>query len=52
MIDKVTDIEVIGAIFKALPKDLQKNKEIIQFCKDKKAELIQINENTKTKHND
>lgn len=40
MIDQVKDIEVIGAIFKALPKELQKNKEIIQFCKDKKSSLL------------
>lgn len=40
MIDACKDIEVIGAIFKALPKELQKNKEIIQFCKDKKQSLL------------
>jgi hypothetical protein len=39
MINEVTDVAVIGAIFKALPKELHTNKEIIQFCKDKKAEL-------------
>ena len=41
MINEVTDVAVIGSLFKALPKELQKNVEVIQFCKDKKAELIE-----------
>jgi hypothetical protein len=41
MIDEATNVDAIGIIFKALPKDLQKNKEIIQFCKDKKTQLTQ-----------
>ena len=44
MIDEVTTVDAIGIIFKSLPKELQKNKEIIQFCKDKKN---QLNETTK-----
>ena len=39
MIDEVANVDAIGIIFKALPKELQKNKEIIQFCKDKKTQL-------------
>jgi hypothetical protein len=39
MIDEATNVDAIGIIFKSLPKELQKNKEIIQFCKDKKTEL-------------
>jgi hypothetical protein len=39
MIDEATNVDAIGIIFKALSKDLQKNKEIIQFCKDKKTQL-------------
>ena len=45
MINEATTPEAIGIIFKALPKDLHSNKELIQFCKDKKAELL----NAKTK---
>lgn len=45
MINEATTVEAIGIIFKALPKDVQKNKEVIQFCSDKKAELL----NTKNK---
>jgi predicted TIM-barrel fold metal-dependent hydrolase len=41
MINEVTDVAVIGSLFKALPKELQANKEVIQFCKDRKAELIE-----------
>ena len=43
MINEVTNVDVIAAIFRALPKELQKNKEVIQFCKDKKAELTNLN---------
>jgi hypothetical protein len=39
MIDEATNVDAIGIIFKSLPKELQKNKEIIQFCKDKKTQL-------------
>ena len=41
MINEVTDVAVIGSLFKALPKELQANKEVIQFCKDKKAEILE-----------
>lgn len=40
MINEATTPEAIGIIFKALPKELHSNKELIQFCKDKKAELL------------
>lgn len=40
MIDATKDIDVIGAIFKSLPNELQKRPEIIQFCKDKKQSLL------------
>jgi hypothetical protein len=40
MINGATTPEAIGIIFKALPKDLHGNKELIQFCKHKKAELL------------
>ena len=40
MINEATTVEGIGQIFKALPKELQKNKEVIQFCSDKKKELL------------
>ena len=39
MIDEATNVDAIGIIFKALPLELQKNKEVIQFCKDKKTQL-------------
>jgi hypothetical protein len=39
MIDEVTTVDGIGIIFKSLPKELQNNKEVIQFCKDKKTQL-------------
>jgi hypothetical protein len=45
MIDEVTTVDGIGIIFKSLPKELQKNNDIIQFCKEKKTELT--NETTK-----
>lgn len=51
MINEATNPEAIGIIFKALPKELHKDKQIIQFCKDKKAELLNTqptpNETTK-----
>ena len=40
MINEATTVEAIGIIFKALPKELHKDKQIIQFCKDKKNELL------------
>lgn len=40
MINEAKTVEAIGIIFKALPKDVQKNKEVIQFCADKKNELL------------
>jgi hypothetical protein len=43
MIDEATTVDAIGIIFKSLPKELQKNKEIIQFCKDKKTQLTDAN---------
>jgi hypothetical protein len=43
MIDEATNVDAIGIIFKSLPKELQKNKEIIQFCKDKKTQLTDAN---------
>lgn len=39
MINEAVTVDAIGIIFKALPLDLQKNKEVIQFCKDRKIEL-------------
>ena len=39
MIDEATTVDAIGIIFKSLPIELQKNNDIIQFCKDKKTEL-------------
>ena len=51
MINEATTPEAIGIIFKALPKELHSNKDLIQFCKDKKAELLNVkttdNETTK-----
>lgn len=43
MINEAVAPEAIGIIFKALPKELQSNKEIIAFCKDKKNELLNAN---------
>lgn len=43
MINEAATPETIGIIFKALPKELQVNKEIIQFCKDRKQELLNAN---------
>jgi len=39
MINEAVTVDAIGIIFKSLPKELQKNKEVIQFCKDRKIEL-------------
>ncbi len=39
MINEAVTVDAIGIIFKSLPTELQKNKEVIQFCKDKKIEL-------------
>lgn len=40
MINECTTVEGIGFVFKGLPKELQNNKELIQFCSDKKQELL------------
>ena len=45
MINECTTVEGIVFVFKGLPKDVQKNKELIQFCSDKKQELL--NQQTK-----
>ena len=39
IIDEATTVDAIGIIFKSLPIELQKNNDIIQFCKDKKNQL-------------
>lgn len=39
MIDQATTVDAIGIIFKSLPIELQKNNDIIKFCKDKKTQL-------------
>jgi hypothetical protein len=39
IINEAVTVDAIGIIFKALPLELQKNKDVIQFCKDKKIEL-------------
>jgi hypothetical protein len=39
MINEATTVDAIGIIFKSLPIELQKNNDIIQFCKDKKTQL-------------
>ena len=41
MIDEATTVDAIGIIFKSLPIELQKNNDIIQFCKEKKTQLTQ-----------
>ena len=43
MINAVTDVEVIAAVYKSLPKELQKDKAIIAHCAAKKAELSNLN---------
>lgn len=45
MINEAVTVQAIGIIFKALPKDVQKDPQVVQFCKDKKTELL----NNKTK---
>lgn len=40
MINEAVTVEAIGIIFKALPKDVQKDPQVVQFCKDKKTELL------------
>lgn len=42
IINELTDPNAIGMVFKKLPKELQKDAQIIQFCKDKKAELLNL----------
>jgi len=39
IINEAVTVDAIGIIFKALPLELQKNKDVIQFCKDRKIEL-------------
>lgn len=43
MINAVTDVDVIAAVYKSLPKELQKDKAIIAHCAAKKAELSNLN---------
>ena len=43
MINAVTDVEVIAAVYKSLPKELQKDKAIIWHCAAKKQELLNLN---------
>lgn len=43
MINAVTDVDVIAAVYKSLPKELQKDKAIIAHCAAKKAELNNLN---------
>jgi hypothetical protein len=43
MINAVTDVEVIAAVYKSLPKELQKDKSIIGHCAAKKQELLNLN---------
>ena len=40
MINAVTDVEVIAAVYKSLPKELQKDKAIIWHCAAKKQALL------------
>ena len=40
IINEAVTVDAIGIIFKSLPLELQKNKEVIQFCADKKQELL------------
>jgi hypothetical protein len=39
IINEAVTVDAIGIIFKSLPAELQKNKDVIQFCKDRKIEL-------------
>jgi hypothetical protein len=43
MINAVTDVDVIAAVYKSLPKELQKDKSIIAHCAAKKQELLNLN---------
>ena len=43
MINAVTDVDVIAAGYKSLPKELQKDKSIIAHCAAKKQELLNLN---------
>jgi hypothetical protein len=43
MINAVTDVDVIAAVYKSLPKELQKDKSIIAHCSAKKQELLNLN---------
>jgi hypothetical protein len=40
MINAIVDVEVIAAVYKSLPKELQKDKSIIAHCAAKKQELL------------
>lgn len=40
IINAVTDVEVIAAVYKSLPKELQKDKAIIWHCAAKKQSLL------------
>ena len=40
MINEATTVEGIGFIFKGLSKELRTSKEVIQFCADRKQELL------------
>jgi hypothetical protein len=43
MINAITNVEVIAAVYKSLPKELQKDKSIIAHCAAKKQELLNLN---------
>jgi hypothetical protein len=43
MINAVTDVDVIAAVYKSLPKELQKDKSVIAHCAAKKQELLNLN---------
>lgn len=40
-INAATSVDSIGTIFKTLPKEIQDHSEVIQFCKDKKNEILE-----------
>jgi hypothetical protein len=44
MINAITNVEVIAAVYKSLPKELQKDKSIIAHCAAKKAKLSNLNQ--------
>jgi hypothetical protein len=44
MINAIVDVDVIAAVYKSLPKELQKDKSIIAHCAAKKAELSNLNQ--------